>query len=150
MEERKVKASKDGVTLALIVSRNFSLRDDSLLRERDKRARLGRKKRRNRFIFLPAVSSPPAIDLSLLSGVACAAPKRGATFPQRGIYNFDSFSLIARNSGIRINNCFCRKFYCVSPRVRECGIRIKERANGFMAKKFLRLYILARSCCSIV
>ena len=62
MKQRKIKRSKGGgVTLALIVTRNFGPRDDSLPRERDKRAaRSGRKKRRNRFIFLPAVSTPPA------------------------------------------------------------------------------------------
>jgi len=36
-------------------------------------------------------------------------------FPQRGIYNFDSFSLIARNSGIRINNCFLAKVLLYFP-----------------------------------
>jgi len=76
-EERQAKGS---VTLALIVSRNFGLRDDSLPRERDKRERgWVRKKRRNRFIFLPVVSFPPSRHRSLpfIQRVACAAPKRG-------------------------------------------------------------------------
>lgn len=56
MKERKVKASK-GVTLALIVSRNFSPRDDSLPRERDKRVRLGHKKGETDLFFFQR--SPP-------------------------------------------------------------------------------------------
>lgn len=85
------------------------------------------------FFFLPP--SPRHRSFPFIQRVACAV------FPQRGIYNFDSFSLIARNSGIRINNCFCRKFYCVSTCARApvYAVRVKDfMANGFMAKKFLR------------
>lgn len=60
MKERKIKANKGGVTLALIVSRNFSPQDDSLPRERDKRARLGRKKgETDLFFFQRSPLRPP-------------------------------------------------------------------------------------------
>lgn len=141
--QREIKGGKGGVTLALIVSRNFGPRDDSFPHERDKRARFarargrnkerkkerrgggrergskGRKKTKTKQIYFSSSGLLPARHRSfpfIQRAAYARPPKRArAAFPQRGIYNFDSFSLIARNSGIRINNCFCRKFYCVFP-----------------------------------
>lgn len=146
IKQRKIKRSKGGVTLALIVTRNFGPRDDSLPRQRDKRvARLGHKKGKTDLFFFQR--SPPRLPQIFPFYPACSmrGPETRAAFPQRGIYNFGSFSLIARNSGIRINNCFCRKFYCVSAYVRvRRGWYKGTRAGGFMAKKFSRtVHILA-------